>query len=1383
MLSVVKCIHTKKKIASFKREREENAAGPSNPSPHKKRSSKFDFRTLCLVCGEEANEDVEKRKRQEYRRKIKQVSTLSFKDNIIKTAESRDDRLGKIVRDRVNFEYDLVAAEAKYHDNCLISFNKYKSGGSVGRPHDENIRLAMEEIFYYIENNNDCQFTLTELVNAITSDFIPDAKTIIYKLTARYGKDIIITTKHAKLTIICFLDTQKKMLCQSWYENKKSNVSEERLRVVEAAAAIIREDIRSVLINTDTYPPVNQMFDNINKNIPQSLLFFLKQIIIKNKKGNINELENKCTALSHAIMKCTRPRSFLSRLLLGISVFLHRRYGSKRLLDMLSNLGFSNTYKEVLLYESAVVNHPQPKILSPAAGAFIQYSADNADINIYTIDGHNTVHIMGVIQIVTPKSAVIVDEEIQRLRIIPAAKDIAAIAHVPLQMYDNFGDSGLSKIDVENILSDNVSIKSFINKIDFLWMYGKWKTVSDVPGWNGFIEYLTKENNKFSTSRILFLPFIHHPASNLNTIYTTLNSIHDNMKFHGHEACVVTFDQPLFIKAREIVAASEPGSELSKIIIRLGGFHLIMSFLGSIGYLMAGSGLKEVLSVVYAPKSVDKMLDGHAYARAVRGHILLHLALSKFVAQDMEIDDHTDDYIQRYIEQIIVQNVSYEDVEDSTVILESYIEQFNGILKKIQNRGPTAKLWVQYFYMVSIVKDFIRSERLGDWDGHLKALKKMLPFFHASGHFLYAKSAYLYLQDMLKLKNNMDEQAFKKFIDGFFTVRRSNKFNCGTWSDMVIEQSLMKSMKSEGGVSRGRSTQESVLSKWIYGMYAMNTICEDVEKFCNISLDTVDQHVDTKDSRIKRDNDDVNKIIEWLTIHNPFPQTNKIMSISNGIIGNDEINCCDAYEIGKNLMNKMVGLKFDNFKFKRANRVLPLLSVKSSIKVYDHSVPIDPLLLFQRISLNTRFQDNLDEYLKYELSPYPLAIFDDVGMRKTNKSTLFKCFKSSIYEMDTSNATYIIDGGFLLHRVIWHQDDTFQCIFNKYIVYLKKHFGSNVIVVFDGYNDNSKNIKAMEQFRRSEAFSGSFEVFFNETMKVPISQEKFLSNRSNKNRFISTLMQKLENINIASKQAQDDADVLIIETAIEEAYTRKTVVVGEDVDLLVILIARTPSQKHIFFLKPGKGNVDTKIYSSTNSMDHYNFGREHILFLHAVTGCDTTSTFFNKGKVKVLKLLENRPDLQSAAAVFKNQNCSVQDIFEHGIKFILAMYGAQKQVVSIDNYRYITFAKLTRNNKPVKLSSLPPTKAPPNSICFEFITSCKKIGIKCSIICGHCRGQSCFNSSSDNALDDNIDTFDVLSADLTEEDNTYNFEKNEEHQNDEEEEEEEEMHEDESDDD
>lgn len=57
---------------------------------------------------------------------------------------------------------------------------------------------------------------------------------------------------------------------------------------------------------------------------------------------------------------------------------------------------------------------------------------------------------------------------------------------------------------------------------------------------------------------------------------------------------------------------------------------------------------------------------------------------------------------------------------------------------------------------------------------------------------------------------------------------------------------------------------------------------------------------------------------------------------------------------------------------------------------------------------------------------------------------------------------------------------------------------------------------------------------------------------------------------------------------------------------------------------------------------------------------------------------------------------------------------------------------------------------------------CKKIEIKCSIICGHCRCQSCFNSSSDNALDgdiDDIDPLDCLPADISEEVNTYNVEK------------------------
>jgi len=54
-------------------------------------------------------------------------------------------------------------------------------------------------------------------------------------------------------------------------------------------------------------------------------------------------------------------------------------------------------------------------------------------------------------------------------------------------------------------------------------------------------------------------------------------------------------------------------------------------------------------------------------------------------------------------------------------------------------------------------------------------------------------------------------------------------------------------------------------------------------------------------------------------------------------------------------------------------------------------------------------------------------------------------------------------------------------------------------------------------------------------------------------------------------QAQDDADVLIVQTAIEIAQeNHRVVVVSTDVDLLTLLIANTPvsCNEQLFFMKP-----------------------------------------------------------------------------------------------------------------------------------------------------------------------------------------------------------------------
>lgn len=49
---------------------------------------------------------------------------------------------------------------------------------------------------------------------------------------------------------------------------------------------------------------------------------------------------------------------------------------------------------------------------------------------------------------------------------------------------------------------------------------------------------------------------------------------------------------------------------------------------------MASSGLQEVLELVYAPNAVSHILTGKAYARAVRGHLLVGVAVNAVLTAD-----------------------------------------------------------------------------------------------------------------------------------------------------------------------------------------------------------------------------------------------------------------------------------------------------------------------------------------------------------------------------------------------------------------------------------------------------------------------------------------------------------------------------------------------------------------------------------------------------------------------------------------------------------------------------------------------------------------------------------------------------------------------------
>ena len=72
------------------------------------------------------------------------------------------------------------------------------------------------------------------------------------------------------------------------------------------------------------------------------------------------------------------------------------------------------------------------------------------------------------------------------------------------------------------------------------------------------------------------------------------------------------------------------------IVGRLGGFHTFMSFLGSVGNLMMGSGIEELFAEVYAEDTVKHMTTGKAYARSLRAHLMTQNLLVEHLVEIME---------------------------------------------------------------------------------------------------------------------------------------------------------------------------------------------------------------------------------------------------------------------------------------------------------------------------------------------------------------------------------------------------------------------------------------------------------------------------------------------------------------------------------------------------------------------------------------------------------------------------------------------------------------------------------------------------------------------------------------------------------------------------
>ncbi|KAJ8866340.1 hypothetical protein PR048_032183 [Dryococelus australis] len=171
--------------------------------------------------------------------------------------------------------------------------------------------------------------------------------------------------------------------------------------------------------------------------------------------------------------------------------------------------------------------------------------------------------------------------------------------------------------------------------------------------------------------------------------------------------------------------------------------------------------------------------------------------------------------------------------------------------------------------------------------------------------------------------------------------------------------------------------------------------------------------------------------------------------------------------------------------------------------------------------------------------------------------------------------------------------------------------------------------------------------------------EKFLSNENNKTLFVTLLRIDHEASNIITKQAEEDADVLIVTTAESLASEYETVlIVGEDIDLLDVIAGTSPETNNVYLRKPGRCNSPNVFYSSSS----FNYdSAENVLLLHAISGCDTTSNVFGFGKNKFCNLFQRNPLLLKIAQEFTGPDTTTADVSEAGERILVVLYGGDHE--------------------------------------------------------------------------------------------------------------------------
>ena len=1261
----------------------------SKPPAKKLRRSNtsFDFFSQCLYCGEQCEISKDPRHPDRWRPAYMCRSTVSEHDRtpynqyILHKCSDREDVWAEEVRSRVVCSVsDLHASDARYHKDCMSRFfsNRMNPAGQADATQTSHREyqpdMALKHMITILSNDQKRIWNSVELHQEYQDHGGVDLtrSQLLENLCSNFCGDLLIISSPGYANVVAFQ-------CQASVILKMVKQEEDGIEnsIRHIAKQVIKE-CSAIQLDTSKY----------RLNIDEQLAQESVSSTVQNLLASIStKLDNTPPALliGNIITSVLRHRPTDLQIALGV---LLRDY--KTILGYTYDYGITCSYDEILRFKksAAVIASNDPSVhgISSAEGGLVQTVVDNFDADIHSPNGKLSTHSLAMM-LTQPASDRNHDADtIERLNHGDVKLPIAADGDDEHVYYVGQKKPPLPEMPVPR-LPDAIQTHQRISiararELDFQFMKDM-TTSPDCPEYHGYNTKVCREQGHMlkKKTNIVYLPLIDKAPADPATIMSAMLKARAVTEATGQEYVVFTADQQLYRVAVHVMW--ENRALFGNIYLRLGGMHMLMSYVGCIGSLMAGSGIVEVLSEAFA--GVLKMLTGKKYPDNVRALRMLVEELIRPLFQTRNM-------------------ICMDELQQA--------------LNDTASHSRTAKLWVNCLIKpVFTIMKYVRAEREADWPLHLASVHEMMPLFFAASHFNYARYGLYYLREMIA----MPEDVRQHFMNGEHTMHHNPGVFNGIWSDMAIETTYMRYGHGQSGII-GITLRPETLKIWAYSLHACNTVVNHLDLMRTQKQhrpESQTHHKEETKARVKCDSKDRKALRDKLELcidplHSEDNQESLVNIVTGQVLTHPSLNVDNAVELGSKEMEEFQRTWPASFHETLHKCVTTMALAQKNTKVSSMKI-LDTEMIYARAMALQCSQRNYDtkNLMAYELAPRPASMFDDSGamtVAKT-KSVLKNNLKVEVPRRHAEIDASFLDGCAVLWVVPWPTGGIVQDFLNNFRRHIQGHMESgDVYLVFDKYTDGS-----IKESTRNDRDQGASRVY---TLRPPArlpSQKVVLTVSSNKKQLIDLISADLVshkdmfnsklvitgndpvpvqiNEGVVSRRddmtiTHEEADTMLIQQ-VASVGAANVLVVADDTDVFVLLchfVFHGDITGHVMMISPIRGRTVIDINAS---VDKNRAIMDDLLAAHGLTGCDTVATYHGIGKGVALKVL--RTGTLSLSKV-GDITVSVEEALLQSTHFMLSCYGHPECVSLTDARQKIWSRKVSRSiGAAPKLQSLPPT--------------------------------------------------------------------------------------------